>query len=1032
MPIDIRATVTCSLGTLISGSINDDYVQGTGLIKTRGSVELSGIVTPAIGTAVTFSYTKGGTTRSIPRKLRVLSSFADPFRRTTKVELGCKLTYLSDLREAIDWKAFDDTANDGYTEADAEIITLPISAASVMSKCLSALGITASSSPLTNKFSVEKFDLSPGYVNVLSDLLVSESYCGYLDTNEVLQVFSLDQPGGSGPVLDKAKIIDLGSIGVGQLPGEAVTVSYSTLKLQKPEVVQENTGGTGGVRPGWDRVTTTNIFDVKFPYSLNGSPAVAIYRVEENTVVTTDYITIRVGTETKRVVSRRVTMATTMAPAVAGALITEYLSNGINFNGSPTVYKNTYETYRYDAAGNQTFYSRYVEGSAWYVIGSLGLPFVFSPNDYVDVFWGGIVPIEREIQRGLVAGDYQNVTTDQYGSWFQTINGQQTIAAARSAFSSSTQVAAFINSGLPIDLILLDSRVSIQRRTEPETSPSVQAINNAANAKDGDPNNGWRTSSTSELELALGSATAQRRIELSLPYAPDDIFTGPSGGPFSSQASDAPQKAKRFGVVQNRLLLGNRSGMNIQCAPEHLPAAPFSAFVVTANGLSGLYRTNGTSWTLSSEGVIVSTDALFWGAVGTSEGATGDFWFPVAPGITELPFTPPAVDGVVTVPGVVPVWNETALILGRTRHVCTITGLAYALQQTTPLVLRTRTAATVIETAYINVPAAAVTVAALAPVVSGGASVAVPVAAVTVAALAPVVASGASVAIPAAGITVAGVAPDLVGRQRTQVLMPVAGVSVAGLAPLVAGGASVAVPVAGVSMAVVAPASAGATNPIPALSPVLWYDFADEATVAVASSQITQITDKGSRGWTLTKSATGPAYVTGINGRKCADWGTDGHSNYLANTNTTSTSIAEVFIVLDANFGSTFPTLNGLISATASGWILVGNNGGAGFWPYSNLPSWLFDSAFINGSTSNVYDSAILPDINSPVILRMTRTAGPLTANDGFVIGNDRTFYSRGWGGLIGEVVVFSSVLSSTDRAAVQGWLAGKWGISLV
>jgi hypothetical protein len=37
MAIDIRATVTCSLGTLISGSISDDYLQGNGLVKTKGS-----------------------------------------------------------------------------------------------------------------------------------------------------------------------------------------------------------------------------------------------------------------------------------------------------------------------------------------------------------------------------------------------------------------------------------------------------------------------------------------------------------------------------------------------------------------------------------------------------------------------------------------------------------------------------------------------------------------------------------------------------------------------------------------------------------------------------------------------------------------------------------------------------------------------------------------------------------------------------------------------------------------------------------
>ena len=810
MTIDIRATVSCSLGTLISGSINDDYVQGTGLIKTRGSVDISGIVTPAIGTAVTFSYTKGGTTRQIPRKLRVLSSFADPFRRTTKVELGCKLTYLSDLREAIDWTAFDDSANSGYTADDAAIITLPISAASVMAKCLTALGITASSSPLTNKFSVAAFDLSPGYVNVLSDLLVSESYCGYLNASEVLQVFSLDQPGGSGPVLDKAKIIDLSSIGVGQLPGEAVTVSYSTLKLQKPDAVQNNTTQNGRTRPGWDVAQTTNIFNVKFPYSrqqFDGTtvPDVAIYRIEENTTITTSYITIKVGEETKRVVGSRTTLNTTGAPAVAGSLITEYLNNGIAFNGSPTVYKNTYETYGYDAAGNQTFYSRYVEGSAWYVIGSLGLKFVFSPTDYVSVFWGGIVAIEKEEQRGLVAGDYQNVTTDQYGSWFQTINGQQTIAAARDVFFTSSQVAEFVNSGIAGDLILLDSRVSIGRRTEAQTSPSQQQIINSTNAKDGDPNNGWRTSSTSDLELALGSATAQRRIELSLPYAPDDTFTGPSGGPFGSLASDAPQKAKRYGIVQNRLLLGNRSGMNIQTAPENLPAAPFSAFVVTANGLSGLYRTNGSSWTMSAEGVVVSTDALFWGAVGTSEGATGDYWFPVAPGITTLPFTPPAVDGVVTVPSVVPVWNEKALILGRTRTVCTITGLSYALQQTTALTLVCKTRATLQALTQVNVSAAAITLAAQVPAVRRGASVRVPAAGVSVAAPVPVVVSGATVVVPAVAVSVAGVAPDLTGRQRIQILVPAATVAVAAVVPAVSSGGSVTAPAGGITVAGLSP-----------------------------------------------------------------------------------------------------------------------------------------------------------------------------------------------------------------------------------
>jgi hypothetical protein len=49
--------------------------------------------------------------------------------------------------------------------------------------------------------------------------------------------FSLSQSGGTGPVLDQSKIIDIAPIGVGELPGETVYVNYSTLKLQDPAPV---------------------------------------------------------------------------------------------------------------------------------------------------------------------------------------------------------------------------------------------------------------------------------------------------------------------------------------------------------------------------------------------------------------------------------------------------------------------------------------------------------------------------------------------------------------------------------------------------------------------------------------------------------------------------------------------------------------------------------------------------------------------------------------------------------------------------
>lgn len=216
-------------------------------------------------------------------------------------------------------------------------------------------------------------------------------------------------------------------------------------------------------------------------------------------------------------------------------------------------------------------------------------------------------------------------------------------------------------------------------------------------------------------------------------------------------------------------------------------------------------------------------------------------------------------------------------------------------------------------------------------------------------------------------------------------------------------------------------------DPTAGLSPILWYDFADETTVTTSGTVLTQITDKGSRNWTLTKSTTGPQYVTGINSKKCVDWGSSTHSNYIRNTDATSTDVAEMYIVLDAAFGSTFPDYNGLVSGTSgAASTLAGNPSSAGLWGGS---AW--GNAFVNGSVSNTFNS-VLPAINSPSLLRIKKSDDTaVTLGAGFQIGLERNNADRGWFGLIGEVVCFSSVLGSTDRNALQAWLGAKWGITL-
>ena len=803
MAIDIRATVTCSIGgsavTLISGSVSDDYLQGSGLVKTKGSCEISGLITPPMGAVVTFSYTKGGVTRSIPRKLRVLSSFADPFRRTTKVELGCKLTYLSDLKESIKWSAFDDPENEDFTEEDQRIITLPISASSVMSKCLFELGITANGSPLTNRFSIPEFDFGPGYVQVLSDLLVSESYFGYLDTNEVLQVVSLDQAGGTGPVFTSASIVDLGPIGVGQLPGEAVTVSYSTLKLKDPENETEENSDAWNIfiaQARWERSESIGSpVGVTIPYTNSeGSTSYLSYRYIPRTVTETEYET---GLDYDRPI-RQVTTAYSIAPAIAGNYISERASAGLSFPTDEIIEENI-TTYEYRTGFVTTTGSSIIgtasvgttvtttttkKESLLRVAGAMNLTYVFSPDEFVTVGSGNVeaeqtVTIEQSVQ------DFTRTIRDSYRLWPYTLEGQQAGATGNLNFTSSSQVSNYLNSVVDDGLHQAESIVETNL-TGPRPNnyrPNPTDLINGQYADGGDPSNAWRTESTTELQLALGSATAQRRIEFSLPYAPDDIFSGPSGGPFVSIRSNASAIANRYGRAQNRLLLGNRSGINLQVAPERMPAAPFSPLYVQANGLTALYRANGNQWAFDSNGIVCSTDALFWGAVG----GTGTFWFPVAPGVTALPTTPAVVDGEMNATTVVLPYNETAIYAPRLRVGIVVSKFDYALEVLSEVpALAINLSPTVERTLSIEPPSVDIVIAADVPVVTSSVDVRVGAIDTLIEAPVPLVGTeiGSAVAAPSVSIAVAADVP-FVGSFIVRV--PVTDIGVAAPLPEVGG-----------------------------------------------------------------------------------------------------------------------------------------------------------------------------------------------------------------------------------------------------
>jgi hypothetical protein len=281
MTVDVRAHVFCNLGTIISGSIADEALSvGQGLISCRGQLVLAGLSTPAVGSIVNIGWERDGTIARLPRTLRVLSSFANPFTRQTTVQLGDKLVYLANLKgkpaeeeqpeedesngpepqnypsSDYDWQPLEQcylpkegakpfnfsdtkaasqlTVREDYALAPSKVMNrapMGIRASAVLQKCCFALGLATTGSTLTNVYQ-DDFDLSAGYVSVLDQLISSESLFGYLNESETLVLRGWDGA-GSGPLLDDSSVIELSGINSGVLPGQVVSVTFDSKRLEQ-------------------------------------------------------------------------------------------------------------------------------------------------------------------------------------------------------------------------------------------------------------------------------------------------------------------------------------------------------------------------------------------------------------------------------------------------------------------------------------------------------------------------------------------------------------------------------------------------------------------------------------------------------------------------------------------------------------------------------------------------------------------------------------------------------------------------------
>lgn len=713
MTTDIRAKVYCSLGKVISGDFSDDYLQDNGLIKTSGTVILDGIYRPVIGDKVEFAYYRNGLVSKLPRTLRVLSSFADPFRRITTVEIGCKFTYFDNRKPPIvNPKSIEEN------NVDCEIFRtaiIPISAAYVFQKCLDELGLQSDPIPLTNKFSVEEFDLSSGYIQVMSELLSSEGYFCYLDGSETVKIRSFNETTNTGPLLTSDDLIDLAPIGVGELSGDSIVVRFNSLTLKKPEELDQqqiaknnweysssvNIGGkiiiyswgsilrsysafgevnsyrvTGAEAQknefddytitenftyydAWDRVIRRETI-VKRPFvAVNPSYVQQLldYKFLYSDIFNESTIGIRIfdTSPTRRPFPEPGFFVSTYYPLLVGGAevpveekTVEYYYYQYNPKPSDTACDvPSTQSLEYDSLVRKEVLKYESAAKIYGVVWTNGYFKFLGSGSIVDWVKGNIasllnpaktadyltektieyyekqpsdmISVSQELLQSAFSkksGIFNNVMTRQitekYIAFFYTQEGQKYITNATAASWYTYNAAYAFDTAIAIkDLTFLSSDIEqfVGRHAGIEARPPRSTLSNINNSKSD------ITESVAEIEWITGSTESSTVIEFQLPYAPDDEITYSASSGYGLIKSDAKAKAQNYGRIQNALLIGNRNGLSIQISADLMPPRPFDPIYIEEQGLKGQYRINGTSYTFDSNGIVASTDAMFWGGI---------------------------------------------------------------------------------------------------------------------------------------------------------------------------------------------------------------------------------------------------------------------------------------------------------------------------------------------------------------------------------------------------------------------------------
>jgi len=226
-------------------------------------------------------------------------------------------------------------------------------------------------------------------------------------------------------------------------------------------------------------------------------------------------------------------------------------------------------------------------------------------------------------------------------------------------------------------------------------------------------------------------------------------------------------------------------------------------------------------------------------------------------------------------------------------------------------------------------------------------------------------------------------------------------------------------------------------NPL-VLTPVLWLDAADSTTITSSGGSVSQWNDKSGNG----KNATNPVNTVTYNLSPINNIPTITFSpnSYLSNTMTYTTTTRNVFAVV---------TIGGIGTTNSTNYVMIyaGSNVGVILYNYNvsgagDIEMGYFGKVLLatQSGVGNYNITSILATTNSTgntgIFVNGSSQAlqTNVTGSFSYATGSVTQYiggYTAAQTTIIGELIVYDGILTTTQRQQVEGYLSQKWRISL-